>query len=164
MRKIKTFTAIDFETAQGGRNFHTICQVGLVRVVKGKITDTISMLVQPPGNYYWYKFTEEVHGIDAETTLNSPTFDKIWNKIKPYIHNQHIVAHNASFDIGCLKASLEYYNLPIPEFTHSCTCNLYGRTGLAELCEEYDIELNHHDALSDAMACAELFVKHLNNM
>ena len=155
MKNKSTFTAIDFETAQGYR--HSICQVGIVRIEKGDIVDTVSLLVQPPNNYYWGWFTE-IHGIDAETTENEPTFDKIWNDIKPYIHNQHIVAHNASFDIGCLKTTLEYYNLPLPEFTHSCTCNLYGRKGLAKLCEEYGIELNHHDALSDARACAELYL------
>jgi len=157
MNKKNTFTAIDFETAQGYR--HSICQVGLVRVEKGKIVGTVSLLVQPPDNYYWYRFTEEIHGIDAETTANAPTFDKIWNDIKPYIHNQHIVAHNASLDVGCLKATLEYYGLPIPEFSYSCTCNLYGRRGLAVLCEEYGIELNHHEALSDARACAELYLR-----
>ena len=33
-----TFTAIDFETAQGYR--HSICQVGLVRVVDGQVAET----------------------------------------------------------------------------------------------------------------------------
>ncbi|MEI8087406.1 MAG: hypothetical protein WCG93_14445 [Paludibacter sp.] len=46
-----TFTAIDFETAQGYR--WSICQVGLVRVENGLITSEISFLVQPPNNYYW---------------------------------------------------------------------------------------------------------------
>ena len=157
MSKKHTFTAIDFETAQGYR--HTICQVGLVRVEKGEIVDTFSMLVQPPWNYYWYKLTNEIHGIDAEMTLNSPTFDKAWHLIEPFIRNKHIVAHNAMFDIGCLRATLNYYNLQVPKFTHSCTCNLYGRKGLAELCKEHGIELNHHEALSDAKACAELYLR-----
>lgn len=42
--KINTFTAIDFETAQGKRN--SICQVGIVRVVEGEISsinNTISL-------------------------------------------------------------------------------------------------------------------------
>jgi DNA polymerase-3 subunit epsilon len=46
-----TFTAIDFETAQGYR--WRICQVGPVRVENGIVTKTLDLLVQPPDNYYW---------------------------------------------------------------------------------------------------------------
>ena len=51
-----SFTAIDFETAQGKR--FSIFQVGLVRVETGKIIKEISFLVQPPGNYYWDRFID----------------------------------------------------------------------------------------------------------
>lgn len=43
-----TFTAIDFETAHGYG--WGICQVGLVRLENGAITDEIDLLVQPPDN------------------------------------------------------------------------------------------------------------------
>jgi DNA polymerase-3 subunit epsilon len=48
---MNTFTAIDFETAHGKR--WSICQVGLVRVENGLITDELSILVRPPHNFYW---------------------------------------------------------------------------------------------------------------
>jgi DNA polymerase-3 subunit epsilon len=86
-----TFTAIDFETAQGYR--WSICQVGLVRVESGIITHEIDLLVQPPDNYYWQRFTE-IHGISARDTINAPTFDQIWHKIAPFIENQNVIAHN----------------------------------------------------------------------
>ena len=41
--KVNTFTAIDFETAQGKRN--SICQVGIVRVVDGEIVETYNKLL-----------------------------------------------------------------------------------------------------------------------
>jgi len=155
-----TFTAIDFETAQGYR--HSICQVGLVRVVNGVITETFESLVKPPDNYYWDRFIE-IHGITPEMTKESPTFDLIWHKIEPFINKQNVVAHNMVFDSGCLKGTLEYYGIEIPLYTDYCTCNLYNRRSLNELCKQYKIELNHHDALSDARACAELYRIHLNN-
>ena len=46
---MESFTAIDFETAQGYR--WSICQVGLVHVENGIITKEINILVQPPNNY-----------------------------------------------------------------------------------------------------------------
>lgn len=158
---MSTFTAIDFETAQGYR--WSICQVGLVRVVDGIITEEINILVQPPDNYYWYNFTE-IHGISAADTATAPTFDKIWSTIAPYIKDQLVVAHNGfGFDFPVLAKTLEYYGMSNPEYQKQCTYKIY-KSNLANLCKEHNIKLNHHDALSDARACATLYIKHLNNV
>jgi DNA polymerase III subunit epsilon len=153
-----TFTAVDFETAQG--KSYSICQVGIVRVENGKVVHTFECLVQPPNNFYWNWFTDEIHGISPEMTVDAPTFDIVWHKIQPYITGQNVVAHNIYFDARCLKETLEYYGLPVPEYTKHCTMKIFGG-GLADNCKDYGIELNHHDALSDATACAKLFILHL---
>ena len=153
-----SFTAIDFETAQGKR--WSICQVGLVRVENQIITEQLSILVQPPNNYFWNNFID-IHGITPEHTIDAPTFDSIWHQIEPYIKNQNVVAHNSfAFDFHCLKQTLEYYGISNPEFIGHCTYRIFGKN-LASLCRQYEIQLNHHDALSDAKACAELFKTHL---
>ena len=153
-----SFTAIDFETAQGKR--WSICQVGLIRVEEGIVKDQLSILVQPPGNYYWDMFID-IHGITPEQTVNSPSFEKIWKQLEPYISNQEVVAHNGfAFDFQCLQQTLKYYDLAIPEYKGHCTYKIY-QDNLASLCKEYHIPLNHHDALSDAKACAELYKMHL---
>lgn len=152
-----TFTAIDFETAQGKR--WSICQVGLVRVEKGIVKKKISKLICPPDNYYFYR-NIQIHGIRPEHTFNAPTFATLWNEIKPFIHGQTVVAHNGAFDFSCLSQTLEYYRLEQPYFHQQCTYQIY-RKDLASLCREYRIELNHHDALSDAMACAALYLRHI---
>lgn len=154
MNTLNTFTAIDFETAQGKR--HSICQIGLVRVEQNVITEKVAFLVRPPDNYYSY-YNIQVHGITPEMTRNSPTFDRIWPSIEPYICNQTIVAHNSSFDISCLHQTLAYYRLTVPGFNSHCTYRIYGQK-LNLLCKRYGIELEHHDALSDALACAQLFL------
>ncbi|MEM9424246.1 MAG: 3'-5' exonuclease [Spirochaetota bacterium] len=152
------FTAIDFETAQGYR--HTICQVGLVVVEDGRITTERSILVQPPDNYYWYRFTE-IHGISAEDTAMAPNFAGVWPQISPYIENQNVVAHNGlGFDFPVLAKTLEFYGLPVPPYEEYCTYQIYG-AGLKSLCDQYQIPLQHHDALSDARACAALFLRYL---
>ena len=155
---MNSFTALDFETATGYRN--SICQVGLVRVENGIITQEINLLVQPPDNYYWNRFTD-IHGIAARDTLNALTFDKIWHQIAHYIKDQNVVAHNGfGFDFPVLDKTLLQYGLTIPNYTKFCTYKIY-RSNLATLCEEYNIPLNHHDALSDARACAELWLRSL---
>jgi len=154
------FTAIDFETAHGKR--WSICQVGLVYIENGIIKEKLTALVQPPNNYYWNNFID-IHGITPEQTANAPTFDKIWHQIEPFIKNKNVVAHNGfAFDFQCLNQVLEYYGLEPPKFIGHCTYRLFGKN-LASLCVKYKIPLNHHDALSDAMACAELYKMYLYN-
>lgn len=152
-----SFTAIDFETASQAAT--SICQVGLVRVQDGKIVREMNLLVQPPRNYYRYNFIR-IHGISPEKTAFSPSFHDIWQDMEPYIRGQHVVAHNASFDIHCLKQSLAFYHIEEPPFKSHCTYRIYKK-GLAALCKEYEIDLRHHDAASDARACALLFLKHM---
>ncbi|REG77467.1 exonuclease domain-containing protein [Algoriphagus antarcticus] len=155
-----SYTAIDFETAHGKR--WSICQVGLVRVENGITKDKISVLVQPPNNFYWDRFID-IHGITPEQTVNAPTFDMVCQQLEPFIKHQNLVAHNGfSFDFHCLKQTLEYYDIAPVEFTGHCTYRIFG-DNLASLCKHYKIPLNHHEALSDAMACSNLYQIHLRN-
>jgi DNA polymerase-3 subunit epsilon len=154
------FTAIDFETAQPNRA--SICQVGLVRYEQGVITHELSLLVRPPQNSYWSRFTE-IHGLSWEDTANEPSFAEVWPQIRSFIAGQTVVAHNGSFDFSCLSQALELYGMDVPRYEPQCTYKIYGR-GLAALCAEHTIELNHHDALSDARACGELYVQHLRRI
>lgn len=131
-----------------------------MRVENGMIREQINRLVYPPDNYYFYRNTE-VHGIRAEHTFNAPTFRHLWAEIMPFIHNQTVVAHNGAFDFSCLSQTLDYYRLPQPEYEKMCTYKIFKKN-LATLCREHRIQLNHHDALSDALACAELYRIHLS--
>jgi DNA polymerase III subunit epsilon len=156
--KTEKFTAIDFETANGNRT--TICQVGLIVIENGIITNEINLLVQPPENYYWDRFID-IHGITPAMTENEPTFDQVWHLIEPHITNQNVVAHNGiCFDFPVLEKTLAYYNIQAPAYRKLDTHKIY-RGGLKALCNKYDIPLNHHDALSDAKACGELYLRHL---
>jgi DNA polymerase-3 subunit epsilon len=154
-----SFTAIDFETAQGKR--WSICQVGLVRIENGSIVEKLNLLVCPPDNLY-FNMNTQIHGISAKHTFRSPHFKYIWPEMKPFIENQTVVAHNGAFDFNCLSQTLSYYNLEQPVFNQACTYKIFGK-GLSACCSEHKIALNHHDALSDALACAHLYLIHLNN-
>lgn len=158
--KTLNFIALDFETATPEHN--SICQIGLVIVNQGIIQKKFSLLVQPPDNEYSYH-NIKVHKIEPYMTENSPTFEKIWSDISKYFNNQHIVCHNAAFDITKLEETLKFYEIQVSEYTVSCTYELFGK-GLKEACKKQNIEFtNHHDALADAEACAKLYLKYLEN-
>jgi DNA polymerase-3 subunit epsilon len=129
----------------------------------GIITNEINLLVQPPDNYYWSRFTD-IHSIAAKDTINAPTFDQVWQQIVPYIKNQNVIAHNGfGFDFPVLDRTLLHYGLLIPDYNKFCTYKIY-KSNLANLCQEFNITVNHHDALSDARACAVLYLKYLKNL
>jgi len=153
------FTAIDFETAQGKR--WSICQVGLVRIENRHLISRVNLLICPPGNIY-SSINTGIHGIGAGHTRTAPSFLSIWPKIRHFIENETVVAHNGAFDFSCLAQTLAYYNLQVPNYRQECTLKIYGK-GLAACCAEHRIALKHHDALSDAMACAELYQIYLNS-
>lgn len=157
-----TFTAIDFETANNKRT--SACQIGLVLVKDGKITKEFSSFIKPVPNYFLSWFTDEIHGIDKETVVNAPTFPELWEKISGFIENAPvIVAHNAPFDMGVLKACLDSHNITATLPVYLCTVkesriklpNLRDHR-LSTICNYFDISLDHHEALSDARAAAEI--------
>ncbi len=164
-----TFTSIDFETATGYRN--SACAVGIVMVENSVITDEYYTLIQPPDNYYWNKFIE-IHGITSEHTANTDTFDSFYPEIYKRIVGRKIVAHNESFDRSVLQKSIEYYSLFTRDLNLNknweCTLNMSRNLGfylnkLSDCCTRLNIPLQHHEALSDARACAKLYLNYLQN-
>ena len=110
------FIAIDFETANNSRN--SACAIGLVRFENGKETDWAASLIRPPSSYFIKQWTEEIHHICWDDVYNKPTFDKIWNgTIVPFLNKTPdlpLVAHNATFDMGVLRACFETYGIDKP--------------------------------------------------
>lgn len=153
------FTAIDFETAKGNRN--SACAVGIITVENGKIIEEYNVLIQPPYNDYFWK-NIEIHGISPEDTANEPSFKELYPEIKKRLQNKTLVAHNESFDRSVLQKTMTYYGLDYSELNigdrWECTYKIFGEA-LNVCCDKYDIELNHHEALSDARACAKLYLR-----
>lgn len=160
------FVAIDFETATNKPE--SACAVGIVRVVNEVIVDEFYSLIRPPENTYSY-YNTKVHGITAEDTLEAPEFHEIFPKIQELMAGKTIVAHNESFDRNVMYHTLEYHGLAFKDLNlksrWECTVKIYRKKGLSKVnlaacCRRYDIPLDHHNALSDARACALLYLIH----
>lgn len=118
--------------------------------------------MQPPGNYY-HPISPSIHGVDVDRTESAPFFHQIWEKIEPSIRDQTVVAHNMDFDGSCLTAVWKKVDIEPVAFQAQCTYRIFKKS-LNVLCEMYGIQLDHHDALSDAKACAGLYRHHLNKL
>ncbi len=162
---MKNFAAIDFETANAQRS--SVCSIGVVIVKNGVIKDKIYRLIQPYPNYY-NRINTEIHNLTKTDTDSAEKFPQVWAEIEPFIENLPLVAHNCQFDESCLKAAFQHYNMEYPNYEFHCTCRasrkIFGRLlanhqlhTVALHCG-YNLE-NHHHALADAEACAEIALK-----
>lgn len=154
MNKID-FVAIDFEHAVAFRG--SVCSVGIITYKNGNIIEEYTTLIQPPNNEY-NRRTIEVHGITPEKTKNSPIFSDVYPEIRRRIDGKTVVAHNAfNTDKICLEQAMEYYGIHEQlNISWRCTYQITNAklNIVAQVCK---IELNHHDALSDAKVCAQIF-------
>ena len=159
------FAAIDFETANEQPS--SVCSVGVVIVRGGEIVDTFYSLIHPEPDYYQW-FCRQVHGLGPEDTEDAPVFPDVWEKIETMVEGLPLVAHNARFDEGCLKAVFRVYRMDYPDYvffdTLAASRRVFGRTlpnhqlqTVSAACG-YDL-LNHHHALADAEACAQIALR-----
>jgi DNA polymerase III subunit epsilon len=155
------FLAIDFETANHRPD--SACAVGLVKVVDGVIAERAVHLIRPPTREFVFTY---IHGLSWKDVAQKEDFGELWPKIEPLFSGaEFLVAHNASFDKRVLAACCATYGLPMPLQTFQCTVQVARRTWgiyptkLSNVCESLKIELKHHEALSDAMACAQIMLQ-----
>ncbi|MBP3357073.1 MAG: 3'-5' exonuclease [Rikenellaceae bacterium] len=161
---MRDFAAIDFETANGQRT--SICSIGVVIVRDGELHDRFYRLVKPYPNYYSW-FCTRVHGLSAADTDDRPEFPQVWREIAPKLAGLPLVAHNAPFDQGCLRAVHEHFRIHYPDYPFHCTLRAARRTikGLPNYQLQtvsarcgYSLE-SHHHALADAEACAAIALR-----
>jgi DNA polymerase-3 subunit epsilon len=156
------FVAIDFEHAT--REKGTVCSIGIVTFKSGEIVDEFFTLIKPPHNKYEW-FTTRVHKLDSTHTANSPTFQEAYQEISKRLRNNTLVAHGAFHtDRHCLEQAMGISGIKENlNISWECTqeiCN--AKLDVASMvCK---IELDHHDALSDAKACGIIFSMYLKKI
>ena len=159
---MKNFAAIDFETANHYPS--SVCSVGIVIVRHGLITEKIYHLIRPEPEWY-SSFNTRIHGLTAADTQDAKVFPYVWKEIEPKIEGLPLVAHNSSFDAGCLRAVFRTYQMDYPDYEFHCTCRA-ARKAFKNLLPDYQLHTvashcgfdlqNHHHALADAEACAAI--------
>ncbi len=167
-----TITSLDFETANYSRV--SICAAGIAVFVDGSLTETRYWLVRPPKGHGWFRDEFiECHGLTHLDVLDAPEFSAIAPEFLARLNRADLViAHNAEFDIGHLRGTLEYFGLRCPAFDYLCTCNLARRIWpdlpnhqLQTVAAHIGHEFHHHHAQADAEAAGRVLLammKHAN--
>jgi DNA polymerase-3 subunit epsilon len=152
------FAAIDFETANNARD--SACAVGVVIAEGGRIVDRLYALIRPPSRQFLFT---HIHGLSWDDVEDAQPFDAVWAGLARELAGVgFLAAHNAPFDKGVLGACCETYGLAAPGLPFVCTVRLARAqwairpTKLPDVCNYLDIDLRHHQADSDAEACARI--------
>ncbi|WP_375453983.1 3'-5' exonuclease [uncultured Methylobacterium sp.] len=155
-----TVIALDFETANERRD--SACAVGLAWIADGRVVRRASRLIRPP-ELRFAPGNIRVHGILPADVRDRPMFADVMAEFLPDLAGGLILAHNAAFDIGVLRASLAACGRPVPPLSYLCTLQIARKVfpdpagcGLGKVAGRLGIRFEHHDAGEDAYACAEI--------
>jgi DNA polymerase-3 subunit epsilon len=153
--------AIDFETAT--TDPESACAIGVVRVERGRVVRRFTRLIRPPERRFEFTY---LHGISWRDVKHAATFEAVWADARPLWEGvSFLAAHNASFDANVVRACCRRAGMAAPRTRFECTVALARRvwgiypTGLAAVARALGIALRHHDAGSDANACAEIVIR-----
>jgi len=157
---VVTFLALDFETAN--QESDSACAVAVVRVEGSRIVDRFDSLIRPPSSVFTFTW---VHGIEWRHVEHAPPFAKVWPQLCALAEGAaFFVAHNAPFDRRVLGACTQRARVKPLDLPFVCTMQVARRqwgirpTRLPDVCARLRIPLQHHDARSDAEACAKIMI------
>ena len=158
------FTAIDFETANNSPA--SPCAVGLVRVRNGQQVESFESLFQPPALHNWFSAGNiAVHGITPKMIESAPQYSEVLELMLEFIGEDVLIAHNASFDMGVLRASAEAVSVQLPALRYSCSLLISRKTYNLDSYRLNQVayaigheEFDHHNALTDSDACSRIVI------
>lgn len=103
------YIVLDIETTGLDNKKNEITEIGAVKIIDGKITDTFETLVYVEGDIP-IEITV-LTGISNKMLEDKPGIDTVLKDLKEFIGNLPIIAHNASFDWGFIKEKSKDLNL-----------------------------------------------------
>ncbi|MDH6678185.1 DNA polymerase-3 subunit epsilon [Rhodococcus sp. LBL1] len=120
-----TFVIVDLETTGGSADTDAITEIGAVKVRGGEILGELGTLVDPGRAIPPY--IVEITGITTAMVRGAPRIDTVLPAFLEFARGAVLVAHNAGFDVGFLKAAAARAGIPWPRFQVLCTVKLARR-------------------------------------
>ncbi len=107
-----TFVVVDLETTGGSSRTESITEIGAVKVRGGEVLGEFATLVDP-GRSIPPQITM-LTGITDAMVYDAPRIGAVLPAFLEFIRGSVLVAHNAGFDVGFLKAACAGLGLPWP--------------------------------------------------
>ena len=159
-----SYVVFDIETTGFSPEKNRIIEIGAVKVEDGKITDKFSTFINPDVPIPFD--IEQLTGINDSMVLDAPRIDIVLPQFLEFCRGCAMVAHNAAFDIGFITYNAHSLGL---EFSPTVLDTValarlllpnLNRFKLDTVAKAVGVSLeNHHRAVDDAGATAEIFVE-----
>jgi DNA polymerase III subunit epsilon len=159
-----TFVVVDLETTGGSAYDCEITEIGAVKVRAGEVLGELQTLVRPGGSIP--AFISVLTGITDAMVATAPPIEAVLPTFLEFARGAVLVAHNAPFDIGFLKAAAVRCGLEWPAWGVLDTARLARRVlsrddvldcKLSTLARHFRATTTpDHRALSDARATVDV--------
>lgn len=145
-----------------------IIQIAAVEVLDLKIKKQLFHNIKPLCKRV-NPFCAKVHGIKLSDVRYERTFQEFCPDLMDFVGNSPIIAHNRAAEYKSLLFEFNQIrmDLPFPIDNFFCSMKMARKLGitggLREMARQVGISVDHlrqeHDALSDTLVAAELFIK-----
>lgn len=159
-----TFVVVDLETTGGSADTEAITEIGAVKVRGGEVIGEFATLVDPGRSIPPY--IVELTGITSAMLIDAPRIARVLPGFLEFARGAVLVAHNAGFDTGFLRAAASRLDIAWPKFQVLCTVKLARRVltrdeapsvKLSALATLFDVSTTPtHRALDDARATVDV--------
>ena len=155
-----------FDTETPNCRNDRMSQIGLCVVEDGEISRARGFLVNPECDFD--AFNVMLTGITPELVYGERSFPELWrDELEELFSEGVLVAHNAPFDLAVLAKCLAAYGLSWRRSVRYIDTVRLARQTFPELPNHrldtlawaLGLELEHHDATSDAVACAGILLR-----
>ncbi len=158
------FVVFDIETTGFSPVNNRIIEIGAVKVSKGEIVERFSTFVNPDVPIPFE--IEKLTGINDSMVIEAPFIEQVLPEFFAFCGDAVLVAHNANFDMSFIKENALRQNIK-RKFVYVDTVGIarillphQGKHTLDAVAKTMGVSLeNHHRAVDDAEATAEIFVK-----
>ncbi len=157
------YVVFDLETTGLDVMNNGIIEIGAVRILNGKLVEQFSTLVKP--DYPITEETTDITGITQQMLDKAPKISMVIPDFMKFIEGSILVAHNAEFDLKFIKkfAGAEEYEIKnrVEDTLVLARSVLKGlkHHDLHTIGDYFGVVFNHHRALDDAKATAEIFLE-----
>ena len=159
-----TFVVFDIETTGFSPIYNRIIEIGAVKVENGQITDRYSAFVNPDVPIPFE--IEKLTGINDDMVVGAPMIGAVLPQFLEFCGDAVLVAHNANFDMSFIIENAKRLGIE-KEFTYVDTVGIarillphQAKHKLDAVAKTLGISLaNHHRAVDDAEATAEIFIR-----
>lgn len=158
------YVVFDIETTGLSPSECQITEIGAIKIENGEVTDKFSQLINP--KVHIPQNITELTGISDEMVADMPDITEVLPRFLDFCGGAIVVAHNAGFDCGFIRYNaaalgLGFHNAILD--TLKMSRELYPderKHSLDVVCKRLGVSLeNHHRAVDDATATAEVFLK-----